>query len=255
MKCKRPNCTSPNGRKAFHGFCAPHYESFRREREAKGGRKVGRIPSGPAVEHVNRLRESGLGYRKIAELAGLTPPSVQKLYRRKSVFRDTAEKLLSVSVPAVEHELALLGTRVPVLGYSRRLQALIALGWPGKVLAERLGVSESSFSQWLLGRKKYLTADHAKSVDQLYQELHLVSPGDSTASRRAKNRAIKNGWALPFAWEDIDNPSSVPDYGAKGEFSDTYKDFRAQGRDDHYIAKFFGIKTDSLKQRVRREVA
>lgn len=95
---------------------------------------------------------------------------------------------------------------VNAAGTIRRLQALMAIGHSGEVLAERLGVRRSN----LPSQAKALSvrADMAERVKKLYAEL-VCRDGPSDITRR---RAEKAGWATPDQWlgRDMDDPTVSP---------------------------------------------
>lgn len=255
MKCEHGKCVN-KGRKETWGLCNPHYEVARRKREAEGGRKIGRVPADQVIEHVEKLRNAGLGFRQVAKLAGVTPQTIQQVGKHPTSFTDIAHKILSVPMPNLVRDSA-DGQFIPVLGTTRRLRALNAIGWPNGVIAGRLGVTETTLSRWVKVTSPLIRASMARRVDVLFRELQLTPAPDSTGSRRARLRAERNGWPVPMAWDPqtIDLPSSLPDLGGKSDFMDTVADFRGMGKGDAYAAEFLGIELDSLRRRVEREIA
>lgn len=96
--------------------------------------------------------------------------------------------------------------KVPAIGSVRRLRALMATGWSGEYLADRLGLRRGN----LPTNTKYDTvriATHDK-VKALYDEL-VVRDGPSP---RTRSRAEKAGWATPDQWlgRDMDDPAVHP---------------------------------------------
>lgn len=250
MKCGRQTCTSKA--RPTVPWCNAHYDAELRRREAQGGRKCGRIPVGPVLEHIAKLKANGLGNRRIAELSGITLQSVQRLKHHPLTYVDTAHKILSVRPDTA---LAADSAKVPVLGSMRRLQALNCVGYMNRELAQKLGVSDNLVHRWVNGTQPFIFAEKARAVDKLFRELQLASAPDTVGGSRAKLRALRNGWAPPLAWnlEDLDNPEARPDLGAEPDFQDAIADARSLGRDDHAIAASMGIQVDSLRTRIRRE--
>jgi DNA-binding CsgD family transcriptional regulator len=113
---------------------------------------------------------------------------------------ETAAKLLAVT----PGDAALQ----PTLGTSRRLQALVAIGYTQTALAQRIGWTPSNFTTLIHARHPYVHHTTATAVDELYQELSGTPGGNS----RAQAIARRHGWMPPLAWDDIDNP----DERAKG---------------------------------------
>ena len=88
---------------------------------------------------------------------------------------------------------------VPYWGTRRRLEALVACGWPVSVLEARIG-SPSLFRR--LGRRPRIRREWAEAVVRLYEELWDVPPPDGPESRRARARGERHGWPRPMEWDD-----------------------------------------------------
>lgn len=101
--------------------------------------------------------------------------------------------------------------RVDAAGCRRRIQALVAIGWPMDVLAARVGESPSAIRHVIY--RKYVYLPTVRKVTRLYDELSMIQ-GPSNLSRLA---AARKGWPPPLAWDDdlIDDPTAVP-VGANG---------------------------------------
>ncbi len=98
-------------------------------------------------------------------------------------------------------------------GSARRLQALAAIGYGLLDLTEHLGWAKSRVQnvQTLKARRvRRVTAEH---VARVYDAL-AMTPGPST---RARDLALRKGWAPPLAWDDdeIDNPDAQPAPGPR----------------------------------------
>jgi hypothetical protein len=93
---------------------------------------------------------------------------------------------------------------VPALGATRRVQALMAIGWPHTELQPRLAPTCSSHIA--IGRYDVIKAETWRRIDAVYREL-CATPGPS---RRGADYARKNGYASAFAWECIDDPDEHP---------------------------------------------
>jgi DNA-binding CsgD family transcriptional regulator len=91
-------------------------------------------------------------------------------------------------------------------GTIRRVQALVALGWPMAVLGERRGVTGRNLHRLLSQTRVH--RDTAANIAALYDELSMtIGP-----SRRSRSLARNNGWVVPLAWSDdkIDDPAARP---------------------------------------------
>jgi hypothetical protein len=95
---------------------------------------------------------------------------------------------------------------VPSTGTRRRVQALMRMGWPGAVIAERAGYSSRS----LLARiyVDRVSVRMATRVLTVYDELaNHPGPSNHTAGK-----ARQHGHAPPAAWDgiDMDDPKARP---------------------------------------------
>jgi hypothetical protein len=96
--------------------------------------------------------------------------------------------------------------KVPSIGSVRRIQALMANGWTGTYLAERLDVRRTNLPTHT--RYPTIRTWKAEQIRALYNELHLkAGPSDHT-----RQRAAPHGFLPPECWDgiDIDNPNALP---------------------------------------------
>ncbi|MGW0993487.1 hypothetical protein [Streptomyces sp. NPDC002520] len=180
------------------------------------------VDAGPAREHVKALQAYGLGWKRIAHLADVPTGAVAKLLYGDSrrgmapsmrVRPETEAKLL-----AVKPTPGNLGghTTTEGTGTGRRLQALIAGGWPQAQLARRLAMEPSNFGLTLHSERVLMST--ARAVSQLYDELWNADPLNHGVSlqavSRARNQARAKQWAPVGAWDEdtIDDPIAKPDW-------------------------------------------
>jgi hypothetical protein len=154
-----------------------------------------------AVAHLERLREAGMGLRQVTGRTGVARSTLIELSARARISRDTEARILAVSPEPAG------GARVSGIGTVRRLQALVAIGWPGAQLAARIGWASNNLWGLILHQQRVNLAT-ARLVADLYEEL-WDQPGPSV---RARSLAARNGWAPPMAWddEDLDDPATQP---------------------------------------------
>ncbi|WP_454112807.1 hypothetical protein [Microbacterium maritypicum] len=208
--------------------CTPCVEAHNaRERNRKKQKAYGRFDTGlvdadPVREHVLALGEFGIGYKRVAELAGVGVTGVRTLiwgrqdpgdrYGEipKRVTREKAEKILAVQ-PTIEN----LGARQPVPARSthRRVQALVARGWSISKVARELGWTVANFHA-MMHRDTVGAATH-RAVAELYERLWDVEPPrathrDKIAYTRALGFAKQRRWLPPLAWDDIDQDEEPP---------------------------------------------
>lgn len=201
-----------------------HATDLRRKKDKAYGRYATGLVDVTAVrEHVLLLSEYGIGYKRVAHLAGFrssTPvrniiwgrqdPGPRKGEMLKRVKRETAEKIL-----AVKPDITLLadGASIPARGTHRRLQALVARGWSQSKLADRIGMQRGNFGQ-MMQRSRVTVALHRR-VATLFDELWDQTPPhaawrDSIAYSRSIRYARARRWLPPLAWDDIDNDPEPP---------------------------------------------
>ncbi|NUP42355.1 MAG: hypothetical protein HOY76_36320 [Streptomyces sp.] len=101
-------------------------------------------------------------------------------------------------------------------GTVRRLQALVAAGWPVLHIAAELGMFPTHVSH--LMRMSVTTLRTARRVAAVYDRLWNIDPATHGATPkgtlRARNLAAASGWAPAAAWDDdtIDDPAAHPDW-------------------------------------------
>lgn len=98
---------------------------------------------------------------------------------------------------------------VDATGTSRRLRALVAIGYGQPGLAQRLGISVQSLSLILLGHQKSVDARLRSAVADLFVDT-WSHPINGPSGERSRTIARAHGWFGPLAWDDIDDPASMP---------------------------------------------
>ena len=210
--------------------CAPcgaaqrDYEK-NRVRQKAYGRWHNLVDAEPIRAHVRALQAHSMGLKTIASVSGVAHGALWKLmYGKKQpdgtcvpsarVRMDTADKILSIDEPVLAG-----GALVDATGTVRRVQALMAIGWSGQKLADRLGVQRGNFT--LMNGADLVTEAKRRAISDLYDELwDTPPPHDDHRSRISYNRTLafarRNGWVPPMAWDDdtIDDPAARPSIGA-----------------------------------------
>ena len=243
------------------GLCHNHYENRRRKEVAYGRWQSTMIDAEPARQHVKALMAVGLGSRRIAELSGVQRGTMQWLITGRSergygpskrISDTNAQRLLAIPIPEAPHHLVAGGARIPALGTTRRLQALVAIGYTQVYLSHRIGWTASNSTRLFTGRADYVIASSARRVETVFNELQLI-PGPNDRSRR---RAKQLGWVPPLAWDEdtIDHPDAKPDLGEpdKVTFADRYQELRDLGYPHKRIADKLGIQIESLDRQLMR---
>lgn len=207
--CRCARCVQANREWASH-----------RARMRLYGRWQPYVDAGPAREHVRLLGECGIGWKQVVKLSGVSAGSVSKLLYGGPGDRPPARRIRAVTeaaILAVVPSPGCLADRALAAGIAtrRRLQALVALGYPKAQLAARLGMLPSNFGDVM--ERGQVTAATERAVAALYDELWDQIPPETThreklSASRARNYAAARGWALPQQWDDdtIGDPEAVP---------------------------------------------
>lgn len=195
------------------------------------------VDAEPVRQHVRNLGEFGIGWMRLARLAGVPRGTVSKLlYGDPKRGSAPSKRLLSknaLALLAIEPTLDNMGARVPIdgTGTRRRLQALVAKGWTQSELARRLGADRTNFARTITS--DLVHASTARATNTLYDELWRASPeGHGVPAHRAaaaRRSARERHWAPVGAWDDdlIDSPEAYPDWtgrcGTSSGYSDHYR--------------------------------
>lgn len=200
---------------------ASNYDNNRR-RAIAYGRWQPFVDAEPVRRHVRSLGEFGIGWIRVAKLAGVSTGGVSKLLYgdrprglvpSRRVRPETALRLLSVE-PVLDN----LGDRTAVdgTGTRRRLQALVWAGWTQSEVARRLGMHRANFGKTIVA--DLVEVATVKASRAVYDELWRVDPVTAGVpvfrAEAARRIAVSRGWAPVGAWDDdtIDDPQAFPDW-------------------------------------------
>ncbi|MCX4863499.1 MULTISPECIES: hypothetical protein [unclassified Streptomyces] len=190
--CRRPECEQANYR----------YMSRLRLDNARGQHR--RIASTQTIAHVERLIANGWNQTQIASAAGLGERTVgQLLQGRAYVYVGTARSILAIHVGPPPYT----PRNVDATGSRRRIQALVAIGWPLNQLAPRVGLNVFALGHIANGDLQQVRSTTAALITRHYRQLSRT-PGENV---RARKMAQKRGWHGPLAWDDIDDPKAQPE--------------------------------------------
>lgn len=208
------------------GYAVSQYNAAR-ERAIAYGTWQPWADAEPVRQHLIDLRACGLGLRRIAVLAGVDRKRLQAILggrpERGTGPQEKVRPELAAAVLAIQPTLDNLGSAVVIAGTgtTRRLQALVAGGWPQARLAARLNQTPGNFGHVITAERVLVRT--ARAVRDLYGELWLANPRqhgvDAQAYSRARNYGAAHAWAPAGAWDEdtIDDPAAFPDWtGACG---------------------------------------
>jgi hypothetical protein len=208
-RCRRPECVE-------------RYRTWDndRARAHADGTWDNLIDAEPVRLHLTQLDAAGVGTYSVATLTGLGYKIVRGITgpycgepRRRRVAPETAAKILAISP----------GDRLPPtvdsLGSRRRVQALVAIGWPSLHTARRAGVDPTN--RTVILNRKQIRRITAERFEAAYEDMCRRRPANHGVSRtsikRAKLQARANRWAPPKYWAAfpgaIDDPHFESMYG------------------------------------------
>jgi hypothetical protein len=147
---------------------------------------------------------------------------------------------------------------MPSTAAVRRLQALVAVGWPAPYLAAELGKHLTYLNRLLREVNPRITGQGDRAVASLYGRLWNKDPLDygvqPQAKSRAQSRASSHDWALPAAWDDdrIGDPEAQPDHGQRipryVALAEDCAELERQGHTREQIAARLGVTRDGLQR-------
>jgi AraC-like DNA-binding protein len=231
--------------------CADRYRQWNRNRlnAIKAGNWQPHVDAEPVRRHLRALGQHGISIRQAATLAGISPRSLHPLFYRPirhTVRPDIAEAVLAI------HPEQVTPTRIDATGTARRIQALVADGWPMKHLAEHLGVYHS-YVHALVRRSeegKPIRATTAAKVADAYNKLAGQRPIRHGINRRlvkqARSLAASRRWPPTSYWADrmdvIDDPHFQPEHGL------TKREVIA--REAHWLMQQGGLDREAAAERL-----
>jgi hypothetical protein len=216
-RCRCTDCTAAN---TAAGRAVHRAQAFGRWRPF--------VDAAPVREHIRALRASGIGVEQIAMLTDISTSHVRELAEPgrdgnpgvRRVRPETAHQVLRIRVDQANRAPR---SHVVATGTRRRLQALIAVGWPHDELATRLGRSSAGLRRSMLSDS--VTVQTAQDVSALYEQLWNRRPPLSTDAQRASADAARvfaaeRGWLPPLAWDDIDSDSDPRHHNERAKTDD-----------------------------------
>lgn len=213
------------------------------------------VDATPVRDHVTTLLVAGMTYPQIGALAGVERTVVRVLHRghagkppSRRVRTETAKAVMAVQPDptAVVPQARLEGH-----GTRRRIEALLADGWPQQQLARLLGAASCNGVQ--KARSGRVTAATYVAVRDLYEQLC-----DEAAPRPAFGRMYREryGYAPSICWVgiDIDDPWAVPadppaEQPARDALNEDIDWLLEQGETSETIAVRLAVSVELVDQR------
>ncbi|MFD9263709.1 hypothetical protein [Streptomyces sp. NPDC059538] len=178
------------------------------------------VDAEPVRRHLIKLIQVGITPNRVTELTGLPRRTIDGFLKRqgmkprkRSTTADIASKILAIEVRPD------LAAKVPATGTQRRIQALVAIGWPMEILGPHIGLKPKYVSQ--VNSQAFVLHATAEAVSDTYSRLRNLRPerqGVRPASaKRARALALQRRWPTPKYWDRfpdaIDDPHFTPEYG------------------------------------------
>lgn len=135
---------------------------------------------------------------------------------------------------------------IPVLGTTRRLQALAVHGWTNAEICSRADVNQSVVSDAQAARRPLIAAAAAARIADVYAELS----GTAGPSKMAHDRAAGRGWMPPEAWDQdtIDDSTSKP-YCARWDVAEAAR-LRGEGWSYGELSRLYGVAAKTVRDRI-----
>ena len=201
-------------------------------------------------------------YDQLSAVTGLRERHLYQIrtgeYER--VRRDTAAKVLAATFtsPDPRPSTAL----VPARGATRRVQALHTLGHTTSTIATTAGIHPRVVTSLTHPSTRFIQRRNADAITHAYDQLQGTPGGDDRWANAARNRAARNQWAPPAAWDDIDNDPAPQDWQepaptGQGAHAPTWHVEDAQfladlGHTVETTAARLGLRPASLRTSLRR---
>lgn len=252
MKCSFSSKCHRVGRYDCGGMCQAHFRLKGRLDAARGGYRQTYVDAAPVAAHIEAIRASGLGWKVISELSGVTVWALRGIGSQKFVHDRTAKRVLGVCPEVLADGLPC--TVVDGVGSARRVQGLVAMGFSYAAIADESGVGVSTLGTCARGRR--VTVGVARRIADAFDRMQVLPPPVGGCALRNRRYAVKRGWVPPFAWDEdsIDVPGAVPVLGVVGrdDWFGTLQELRGLGLSDREAAVRLGLKWDTLHTRLRR---
>jgi hypothetical protein len=245
--CQHPGCPHQHGTRPAYVRDQCHCIKCRaanaaasrgRNRDRAYGRWAPYVPADAVRAHIAALRAAGIGRLQIAALSGVDASHLRVIANGRAgrlqqrVRAHTAARVLAVQADEANQAP---NCTIDATGTRRRLQAMVALGWPLAWLAERLGRHSTNLRRSLSSEQ--VSVRTAADVAELYEQLwNTRTSPDTNRGRRAIAAALalatEYDWLTPLAWDDIDHDPTppLPPRSAAGEVDEIAVELAITGR-------------------------
>lgn len=103
--------------------------------------------------------------------------------------------------------------RIECSGSRRRLQALLAIGYSMRDLADSLGKNRVNVAEIVNHKQDTVHRDTAAKIIRLYDEVSMIPPEVTRERKAGMTWTRKKGFVPVLAWDDdlIDDPFAIPE--------------------------------------------
>ncbi|MEU8829412.1 hypothetical protein [Streptomyces sp900116325] len=230
--------------------CVARYTDWdrnRRTRQAEGTWN-NLVDATPVREHIRRLMDAGVLPSRIAKASGIPLQSIRDLVGdgwrgfRYRTSPATAAKILAVT------EADATPLHVDPTGTHRRLQALVAAGWPLTHIDRRLGYKRERMRKIL--NEKVILGSTEQLIAATYEELRALKPErhgvPKCYAHQARRRAAAKRWAPPSYWDKY--PDAIDDQHFEPMYGVSRREIVAQ--DAHWIMRTTGLDKSATAARL-----
>jgi transcriptional regulator with XRE-family HTH domain len=196
----------------------------KRDRETAADRRAGirfLVDPAPARSVVTALHDQGMTFQQMADQSGYSSSWFSELARGRRtsgnpvtwIWRENEQAALALQF----EEPVTPGAYVSPVGTRRRIQALIAEGFPGSVIGRECGWTQQRVNQ-LLRVQQRVQGRTALKVRRAYGKMAGADPADFGVNRciasRCRNIGAANDWATSAFWNDetMDDPNACLDF-------------------------------------------
>lgn len=209
------------------------YEAWRTREKLFGRWDQRWADAGPVRERLLELADQRVNYKQVCHVTGLNPSTIGAIiYGRHDrrgggpparVKREIADTIMGLVIDPLQFTD---GHVIDSVGFRRRAQALVAVGYSLSRIADELGIERSNFG--LMIERPGITVRHMRAMIELYDRwwdtdplAGLADPATKRGVTMARRMAAKQGWPRPMDWPDdaIDDPNYRPDVDGE-EFVD-----------------------------------
>lgn len=248
-RCRRPDCVQ-------------RYTAWDHDRAARqaDGTWDNLVDAAPVRQHIQHLIAQGYTVHRIAAIAGMPAHSIRDFIgngtrgRRYRTNPATLNKILAITPDSTAP------TYIDPTGTRRRLQALVAAGWPLSLVDRRLGYKAGHLRKILTEQRVHVRT--SKLVADVYETYQGRKPRRSGVAkhlvRQARARAAANRWPDPAYWADrmdvIDDPHFEPLYGVTRRLivaQDANELMRYSGLDKAATAARLGVDKSYIEHAFR----